>query len=245
MKSASGVPEEQYLPAATDSFVFDYHFWWPFAKDLLSTNYARMLRDDVRQYRRAGLHGLLSCQLQRTAMPTALAQIAMATYLWNPRTTAAELNERYFPAAFGPAAKVARAFLAAFTRATGACGHGNRWWAGVSKRKARTVRRVLRTYLPRLKQALAASPHPVWQRSLKLLLYFVRYQQHLWRALTARAHGNPEAKALLQRTIDFLRRSESLVYRWVDTPYWTRILRDELLQEWEQEDVQPGIEIPG
>lgn len=227
---------QRYLPAETDSFVFDYHFWWPFPKDLLSTNYAHMLRDDVRQYRKAGLHGLLNCQIQRTSMPTAIAQMAMAAYLWNPQTTVAEFEADYFPAAFGPAAEIAREFLAAFAHATGACGHANRWWRGLTQRKVRAVRRVLRTFAPQLKQALAAGGHPVWQRSLKLLLYFIRYQQFLWQAMSARVNGQPAAKALLLRTIAFLERTEPTVYRWVDTPYFTRILRDELLAEWEQDD---------
>ncbi|HEY3416106.1 MAG TPA: hypothetical protein VGM23_04390, partial [Armatimonadota bacterium] len=63
--------------------------------DWLSTDYATMLRDDVRQYRRVGINGMVSCQTQRTAMPTALAQFALGRYLWNPDVPSDEVIEDY------------------------------------------------------------------------------------------------------------------------------------------------------
>lgn len=52
---------QAYLPAGTDAFVFDYHFWVHFPDDLLTSDFARMLYHDVREYHRAGgeRHGAL------------------------------------------------------------------------------------------------------------------------------------------------------------------------------------------
>ncbi|MHB9132357.1 MAG: DUF4838 domain-containing protein [Armatimonadota bacterium] len=229
---------QRYLPAGTDAFVFDYHFWWALPKDLLGTNYLYMLHDDVQQYRKAGLNGILNCQLQRTTMPTGLPQIAMAEYLWNPELTPEEVKDHYFPAAFGPASHLAQEFLDAFAQATGACGHGNKWWLGMSRYKARTVRRVLRQHVPHLRQAFKETKNPVWKRSWELLLYYVRYQQLLWTAIIARTNNRPEAVDLIHRTIDYLWRTEPKFYHWVDTHFFVRILRDELLADWAEEDAK-------
>ena len=230
---------QQYLPAGTDSFVFDYHFWWPFPKDLLGTDYVRMLHADVRQYAEAGVNGVLNCQIQRTSMPTAFAQMAMAAYLWDSRLTVEEFRQRAYPAAFGPAADAARAFLEAFVEATGACGHENKWWRGVTANKASAVRRVLREHAPRIREALRAAEHPVHKLSLKLLAYYIRYQAPLWKAMAARAAGRPDAADLVHQTIAFLQQTEPRVYRWMDTHYFVRILRDEMLPEWAEEDKRP------
>ncbi|OPZ80492.1 MAG: hypothetical protein BWY76_03340 [bacterium ADurb.Bin429] len=227
---------QQYLPKGTDAFVFDYHFWWSVAKDLLSTDFAGVLHDDVRQYADASVNGMLACQTQRNTFPTGLPQAAMAAYLWSADATPDVVEADYLAAAFGLDATLARDFLHEFTTATGACGHGNKYWLHLPKRRVRSVRRVLRTALPRLRGALAAAEHPVWKRSLKLLLVFVQYQQKLWRAFAARANGNPQAATFIQETIAFLQRGEKQLHPWMDTPYYIRILRDELLPDWAEED---------
>ncbi len=229
---------QQYLPKGTDAFVFDYHFWWSVAKDLLSTDFVGMLQDDVRQFHDAGVNGMLACQTQRNSFPTGLPQVAMAAYLWSDSATADAVEAEYLAAAFGPDAALAREVLHAFAEATGACGHGNTYWLNLPKRRVRTVRRVLRTVLPGVRQALAAAAHPVWKRSLKLLLFFVQYQQKLWRAFAARANDNPEAPLFIQDTIAFLARAEKQLHPWMDTSYYIRILRDELLPGWAEEDAK-------
>jgi hypothetical protein len=227
---------QRYLPAGTDAFVFDYHFWWPVSKELLSTDFTRLLHADVQQYRAAGLHGMMSCQTQRNAVPTGLPQTAMGAFLWDDTLTPEALEADYFPAAFGPAAGVAQAFLRDFAAATGACGHRNVFWTGLSKRRARLVRRILRTYAPQLKAALDDAAHPVWKRSLKLLVFWMRYQQKLWRAFAARANNNPDAAAFIHEAIAFLQRTERQMHPWIDTPFWLRVLQLELLPAWEAED---------
>jgi hypothetical protein len=229
---------QRYLPAGTDAFVFDYHFWWSVAKDFLSADFAGMLRDDVRQYHDAGVNGMLACQTQRNTFPTGLPQVAMGAYLWSADATAEGVATDYLAAAFGPDAALVGDFLRTLTEATGACGHGNTYWLSLPKRRVRTVRRVLRTFLPHIRVALAGAAHPVWKRSLKLLLFFVQYQQKLWRAFAARANDNPDAPAFIQETIAFLTRAEKQLHPWMDTPYYVRILRDELLPGWAEEDAK-------
>ncbi|HOF89271.1 MAG TPA: hypothetical protein PLZ36_14385, partial [Armatimonadota bacterium] len=183
-------------------------------------------------------NGMLACQTQRNTFPTGLPQAALAAYLWSAAATPEAVEADYLAAAFGPDAALACEFLRAFAAATGARGHGNTYWRHLPKRRVRAVRRVLRAFLPRLRAALAAAEHPVWKRSLKLLLVFVQYQQKLWRAFAARANGNPQAAAFIQETITFLQRGEKQLHPWMDTPYYVRILRDELLPDWAAADAR-------
>jgi len=235
---------QDYLPAGTDSFSFDYHLLWSFPQDLIASDFSRMLRDDVLQYLRAGVDGILNCQTQRTSLPTALAQVAMHEYLWNPKLTVKELESAFFPAAFGPDAPLAQEFLTAYTKATGACAHLNEWWQHLTKRRTKAVRRVLADYLPLLRDALADCTHPVWRTSLKLLVHYIRYEQLLWRALETRVQGDKaKSRAQLQQVIDFLLRTEPQVYRWVDVPGWMAQLPNWFAMD--EENVAPKATLSG
>jgi len=232
---------QDYLPAGTDAFVFDYHFWIHFPNDLLTSDFARMTYRDVREYHRAGVNGMVHCQLQRTSLPTALAQIAAAEYLWSDRVTAREVEDQYFSAAFGPTSELARGFLGNFRKLVGAGTNHDHWWNGRTPRMTRKVVKLLRAALPKLRTTLKESGHPVWKLSWKLLLHWTRYMALIWMALDARARGQADAPAKLDKAVAYLQRIEPQVYPWMDIPFWLHA-PNAMRAQWQEEDKKVLVE---
>lgn len=226
---------QEYLPKGTDAFVFDYHYWIHFCNDLLTSDFARMTYADVRQYHRAGINGMMNCQIQRTSLPTALAQIATAEYLWSEKVTAKDVEDRYFPAAFGPEADLACGFLDAFRKLVGISTNHDHWWNGRTPRQTRAIVRLLRASLPELRAEMQASAHPVQKLSWKLLVHWARYMELVWAAIDARAHGQADAAARIAKATAYLQRIEPLVYPWMDVPFWLHA-PNAVLAQWKEED---------
>lgn len=95
----------------TDSFDFDYHFMWDHLKDLGYYRMAEILTEDIKGLADLGLNGFLSCQNQRTFLPTALPMQCMAAALWNRDVTFEEVKNRVLSAEFGDGAILAEGFL--------------------------------------------------------------------------------------------------------------------------------------
>lgn len=94
-----------------DSFDFDYHLMWDHYLDPGYYECARILHKDVENLDKIGLHGMVSCQLQRTAFPTGLPMYAMAKGLWDKNSTFEDICEEYFTAAFGEDGKNVERYL--------------------------------------------------------------------------------------------------------------------------------------
>lgn len=113
----SSIPENlAYLEAwkeifKGDSFDFDYHFMWAHLYDPGYFKIARVLYEDIRNLKNIGLNGYISCQLQRTFMPTGLGVYVMAKALWDDSITFENIVEEYFNAAFGEAGKKCSTYL--------------------------------------------------------------------------------------------------------------------------------------
>lgn len=86
---------------ADDSFDFDYHLMWDHHFDPGYYNVAKILHKDMCELELIGLNGMVSCQLQRTAFPTALPLYAMAKGLWDKESKFEDVSREYFAAAFG------------------------------------------------------------------------------------------------------------------------------------------------
>ncbi len=86
---------------ADDSFDFDYHLMWDHHYDPGYYNVAKILHTDMCELELIGLNGMVSCQLQRTAFPTALPLYAMAKGLWDKDSRFEDISKEYFAAAFG------------------------------------------------------------------------------------------------------------------------------------------------
>lgn len=94
-----------------DSFDFDYHLMWDHYLDPGYMSIARTLHADVRDLTDLGLNGLVSCQVQRAAFPTALPVYAMAATLWNRTREFSDICDEYFTTAFGRYGREIRTYL--------------------------------------------------------------------------------------------------------------------------------------
>ena len=84
-----------------DSFDFDYHLMWNHYTDPGYYFTARILHLDMKKLGKIGLNGMISCQLNRAFLPTALPDYAMAKALWDENSDFEEVCHEYYSAAFG------------------------------------------------------------------------------------------------------------------------------------------------
>ena len=94
-----------------DSFDFDYHFMWDHFTDPGYIQIAEVLHQDLRNLASIGINGFVSCQTQRTFLPTGLGMIVMGKTLWDRDQDYGALVDDYFTSAFGPEGPQARAYL--------------------------------------------------------------------------------------------------------------------------------------
>lgn len=99
-----------------DSFDFDYHLMWDHYTDPGYYECAKVLHRDMANLDRIGLNGMVSCQVQRAALPTGLPMYAMAKALWNRNSRFEEVASEYFTAAFGKDAKAVEQYLSTLSR---------------------------------------------------------------------------------------------------------------------------------
>ena len=74
-----------------DTAVFDYQLMWNHHIDLGYYSVASLISRDIKDLRRLGLNGMISCQLLRSAFPNGLPQYTMAKTLWNKELSFNEL----------------------------------------------------------------------------------------------------------------------------------------------------------
>lgn len=95
----------------SDSFLFDYHFWFAFGFDFLKGDIGKTLWRDLRDLDKNGLNGLLSCQTLRAFYPTGVNMKILAETLWNKNASLEEIKKRYLQAAFGGSAEFVAEYL--------------------------------------------------------------------------------------------------------------------------------------
>ena len=96
-----------------DSFDFDYHLMWDNMLDAGGEAIARVLHGDIQNYDALGLHGLISCQLQRNSFPTSLSMTVIGRNLWDPSLPFEDIRRSLYEGGFGAdAAKEVGDYLA-------------------------------------------------------------------------------------------------------------------------------------
>ncbi len=85
-----------------DSFDYDYHLMWAHVSDFGYERVSRNLFQDMKDLRKIGLNGMVSCQVQRCFFPTALPLLAMAAALWDENADFDQVADAYYQDAFGP-----------------------------------------------------------------------------------------------------------------------------------------------
>jgi hypothetical protein len=94
-----------------DSFVFDYHLMWAHVNDPGYEYCARNVFEDMKDLRKIGLNGMVSCQVHRCFFPTALPFNMMAAALWNEDCDYEEKASAYYIEAFGEDGLLLREYL--------------------------------------------------------------------------------------------------------------------------------------
>ena len=92
-------------------FIFDYHLMWDHATDPGYMSVSRTLFEDMRDLDLLGLDGMVSCQLSRSALPTALPIYGMARALWDKNADFDAMADEYFAAEYGAIGADVRAYL--------------------------------------------------------------------------------------------------------------------------------------
>jgi hypothetical protein len=101
-----------------DTVVFDYQLMWNHHIDLGYYSVASLISRDIKDLRRLGLNGMISCQLLRSAFPNGLPQYTMAKTLWNKELSFNEIKDEYFSTAYGEYAKPVEDYLSDLSELT-------------------------------------------------------------------------------------------------------------------------------
>lgn len=83
-----------------DSIMFDYHYMWYGFFDLGDFQIAKVLCQDIENLEKLGLNGLISCQTNRSGMPSGLGQRVLMEKLWDKNVRFEDIVRRYFAEAF-------------------------------------------------------------------------------------------------------------------------------------------------
>jgi hypothetical protein len=84
-----------------EMFLFDYHLMWAHHKDPGYRLISRILHEDISRLEDLGLHGLISCQVQRSFFPNGLAMVVTARTLWDKTVSLDEIADDYYKWAYG------------------------------------------------------------------------------------------------------------------------------------------------
>ncbi len=95
-----------------DSFIFDYHYMWDYINDPGCYKSVQIMAQDVEDFKKLGLNGLMSCQNQRVFMPNGLGMNIIGQALWTGEEGFNKNAPEYFAAAYGADGAKVSEFLA-------------------------------------------------------------------------------------------------------------------------------------
>ena len=87
------------------AFSYEYHFWHHQYKDHAGINFSKRINEDVKEYKRRGVNGIVEDGSQRSFFPTGLHFYTYARTLYDVTLSPEEIAEDYFAAAFGEGAE--------------------------------------------------------------------------------------------------------------------------------------------
>lgn len=83
-------------------FTFEYYYWTrEHYSDFGSINLANVVYEDIKMLDKMSLAGMVSCQSQRSLMPTGLGSYVMAKALFDDEPSFEEIMNEYFDATYG------------------------------------------------------------------------------------------------------------------------------------------------
>ena len=83
------------------SFVYEYHFWWPQYRDLGLFGFTKLIHDDIVGYKSNGCNGIVEDGSQRSFFPNGFAFNVYASTLYDLSSDHDALKEDYFKHAYG------------------------------------------------------------------------------------------------------------------------------------------------
>ena len=83
------------------SFVYEYHFWWPGFRDLGLFGYTKLIHDDIVGYKSNGCNGIVEDGSQRSFFPNGLAFTVYGSTLFDTSSDHDEMVDDYFKHAYG------------------------------------------------------------------------------------------------------------------------------------------------
>lgn len=94
-----------------DSFDFDYHLYVDHYNDPGYYAISKVIYNDVKNLKKLGLNGLMSCQVHRSFLPTGFPMYVMGKVLWDDSLRFEDLEEDYFMHAYGPDGMLCKNYL--------------------------------------------------------------------------------------------------------------------------------------
>ncbi|MBL7200485.1 MAG: DUF4838 domain-containing protein [Anaerolineae bacterium] len=205
-----------------DSFVYDYHLMWAVWSQLTDTYLARLYHQDLQDFERLGLGGVVSCQSFRAFYPSGLAMAVLTESLWNPDETWDEMRRRYLQAAYGEHAEFAGAYLESVESYLDT---GDPHWrtppfSNADQAKLAEAAAFLDRSMSEVKARYEATDpaDKTRRKSLDLLLHHVQFLQFIVRAYQARLAGKTEeADQAFDGAVDHLQQTEPEYSTYIDT----------------------------
>ncbi|MBE6644348.1 MAG: DUF4838 domain-containing protein [Ruminococcaceae bacterium] len=180
------------------SFVYEYHFWWPEYRDLGLFNFTKLVHDDIVGYKSNGCNGIVEDGSQRSFFPNGFAFNVYASTLYDISSDHEALKEDYFKHAYGEDYKEVIKFFDALGEAvpyryfiqkqaqTGA------YYNPEIISKLEKVYEIIDGFAPFV-NAHKNMPYRAQTVSYRILAKYLEYCKSLTKALIMKADGNEYA----------------------------------------------------
>ncbi len=190
------------------AMLYEYHFWLAQYLDPSTLNFSRVIYDDIQNYKKHGLNGLINDCSQRSFWPNGFSFTVYGQVQFDTSLRYEELLEDYFSHAYGEDWREVLAFFEKLGKAIDV-----RYLAGLRSanpkmgkfynpavaRELREVKPLIESFMPFL-EAHRVMPYRAQTAAYKLLRYYMEYCEKLADCLLLKAHGMyVEAEAAAHR----------------------------------------------
>lgn len=176
------------------SFVYEYHYWWPQYRDLGLFKLTKLIRNDVIGYKSNGCNGIVEDGSQRSFFPNGFSFYVYASTLFDTSVNFEDLKRDYFSHAYGKDWE----FVAQFFEKLGDAVDFNYFIQNNAKNgefyhpeyaeKINTVPQIVSEFEPFVKKHLNM-PYRAQTVSYRLLLRYLDFCKGLAKALSLKASG--------------------------------------------------------
>ena len=178
---------------------YEYHFWHHQYKDLAGVGFSRRISEDIKEYERRGVVGIIEDGSQRSFFPTSLAFYTYARTLYDTSLTPEEIAKEYFEAAFGDGSGELYAFMAdmsalfEFEYIEGAVSEDRSVSPYYAPKYAERLEKSTPALLQRgekLVEKYYDSDYRTRTVSIRLIEHYLKFTDYYSRAVAAKARGN-------------------------------------------------------